>query len=140
VTLATYLGVMAGWVFRHNVEVEIGWEVMEKSFDPESLLQQGERLAEQGLEGVNWVSLCDPQPAVKAAPPWTMIPGLSQVGLLDSSLEPKPWVEGWIGQLHRTKPKQGREDFIDLSLDEFLIDPPMHLTRLWNHFKVLAGC
>jgi hypothetical protein len=63
--------------------------------------------------------------------------GLSQVGLLDSSLEPKPWVEEWIGQLRRTKPKQGRENFIDLSLEEYLIDPAMHLTRLWNHFSLL---
>jgi hypothetical protein len=137
VTLAAYLGVMAGWIFHRNMEVEAGWEVREKGFDPESLLQKSERLAEQGLEGVNWVSLCDPQPAVQAAPPWGEKSGLSQVGLLNSSLEPKPWVEEWIGQLRRTQPKQGREDFIDLSLEEYLIDPPMHLTRLWNHFKVL---
>jgi hypothetical protein len=135
VTLAAFMGVMAGWLFHENMEVEIGWEVMEKGFDPESLLQKSEGLAEQGLEGVTWVSLCDPRPAVRAAPPWTMTPGLSQVGLLDSSLEPKPWVEEWVGQLRRTKPKQGREDFIDLSLEEYLIDPPKHLTRLWNHFK-----
>jgi hypothetical protein len=133
--LATYLGVMARWLFRRNVEVEIGWEVTENSFDPESLLQKSERLAEQGLEGMNWVSLCDPQPAVKAAPPWAMKPGLSQVGLLDCSLDPKPWVEEWIGQLRGTKPKQGREDFIDLSPEEYLINPSMHLTRLWHHFK-----
>jgi hypothetical protein len=135
VTVATYLGVMAGWIFDQNMEIEIGWEAMEKDFDPDDLLQQSQRLAEQGLEGVNWVSLCDPQPGVQAAPPWTMKPGLSQVGLLDSSLDPKPWVEEWIGQLLRTKPRRGREDFIDLSLEEYLIDPPMHLTRLWNHFK-----
>jgi hypothetical protein len=135
VTLAAYLGVMAGWIFRRNIEVEIGWEVMEKGFNSESLLQKSERLAEQGLEGINWVSLCDPQPAVRAAPPWIMKPGLSQIGLLDSGFEPKPWVEEWIGQLRRTKPKQGREDFIDLSLEEYLTDPPMHLTRLWTHFR-----
>ncbi len=105
--LRTSLGVMARWVFHRNMEVEVGWDAMEKDFDPENLLREGEHLAEQDLEGVNWFSLCDPEPAVKAAPPWSMKPNLSQVGLLDCSLEPKPWVEEWIKQLRSTKPKQG---------------------------------
>lgn len=135
VTLATYLGVMARWVFHRNMEVEIGWDVMEKDFDPENLLHESEHLAEQDLEGVNWVSLCDPEPAAKAAPPWSMKPSLSQVGLLDCGLEPKPWVEGWIKQVRSTTPKQGGNDFIDLSLEEYLENPLMHLSRLRDHFK-----
>jgi hypothetical protein len=135
VMLATYLGVMSRWVFRRNVEVEIGWDMVNKGFDPETLFQESEHLAEQGLEGVNWVSLCDPEPAAKAAPPWNMKPSLSQVGLLDCRLDPKPWVEEWIRQLRSTKRKQGGDDFIDLSLEEYLGNPSVHLTRLWNHFK-----
>ena len=132
---AAYLGVMARWVFDHNVEVEIGWDLMDGGFDPENLVQDGERFAEQGLEGVNWVSLCDPDPGLKTAPPWNLNPSLAGVGLLDCGLEPKPWVEEWIRQIRGTKPKQEREDFIDLSLEEYLGNPSMHLNRLWNHFK-----
>jgi hypothetical protein len=135
VTLATYLGVMARWVFHRNPEVEIGWNAADKGFDPETLFQESERLAEHGLEGVNWLSLCDPEPAAKTAPPWNMKPSLSQVGLLDCRLEPKPWVEEWVRQLRGTKPKQGGDDFIDLSVKEYVDNPSMHLTRLWNHFK-----
>jgi hypothetical protein len=135
VVLAAYLGVMARWVFHCNVEVEVGWEAMKQGFDPESLFQESEHLAELDLEGVNWVSLCDPEPAVKAAPPWNMMPNLSQVGLLDRGLEPKPWVEEWIRHLRSTKPNRGAEDFIDLSLEEYLANPSMHLNRLWDHFK-----
>jgi hypothetical protein len=134
-TFAAYLGVMARWIFGHNPEVEIGWDVMEKGFDPESLLRGSERLAQQGLEGVSWVSLCDPEPAVKAAPPWSLNPNLSQVGLLDCGLEPKPWALELISHLRSTKPKQREEQFIDLSLDEYFDSPAVHLSRLWNHFK-----
>jgi hypothetical protein len=134
VRAATYLGVMARWLFDCNAEVEIGWDVTEEGFDPETLLRESERLAEQGLEGVSWLSLCDPEPGVKAAPPWNLKPSLSRVGLLDCGLEPKPWVEEWIGQMRSTKPKQGREGFIDLSREEYLGNPSMHLTRLWQPF------
>jgi hypothetical protein len=135
VAFATYLGVMARWLFQRNVEVEIGWDGVGKGSELETLLQGGERLAEQGLEGVSWVSLCDPEPALKAAPPWNLNPGLAQTGLLDSGLEPKPWVEHWLGQLRSTKAKSGGEGFIDLSSEEYLGNPSMHLTRLWNHFR-----
>ena len=138
VGLASYLGVMARWVFHRNPAVEIGWDLMEKGFDPDQFLRESERLAEQDPEGVNWVSLCDPEAAAKAAPPWSLKPGLSQVGLLDCGLEPKPWVEEWSKQLRSTKPKQGGNDFIDLSLEEYLENPSMHLSRLWNHYKVLT--
>ena len=133
--LSSYLGVMARWVFDRNMEVEIGWEAMKKGFDPETLLQESEHLAEQDLEGVSWVSLCDPDAALKAAPPWSLKPSLSEVGLLDSGLEPKSWVEEWIKHLKSTASRQGVADFIDLSLEEYLGNPSMHLARLWDHFR-----
>jgi hypothetical protein len=55
-----------------------------------------------------------------------------------TDLDPKPWVEEWIKHLGGTKMKPGRENLIDLSLEEYLGNPSTHVSRLWNHFKAMA--
>jgi hypothetical protein len=87
---ASYLGTMAQWVFGQPTEVEAGWAMMTKAGEPEEVAEAFRKSAQQGLAGVNWLSLVDPGPGLKSAPPWVLRPGLERVGLLSPSLRPRP--------------------------------------------------
>ena len=65
--------------------------------------------------------------------------GLEHVGLLDSRLEPKEHVEAWFRDLLSCQSGEEIDDFIDISLYEYLTNPDMHLPRLWEHFKESCG-
>jgi len=88
---------------------------------------------------VNWISLIDPEPRLHKQPPWALKSGLDRVGLLDHGMEPKEHVETWLGELLSCGPGEKIEDFIDISLDEYLTNPDMHLPRLWEHFQESCG-
>ena len=133
--LASYLGTMAGWLFARPTEVEIGWGMLDRIGDTEETLEGFKRLAGHGLAGVNWVSLIDPEPALSSHPPWVLRPGLERVGLIDQGLEPKEHVETWLKEIRSGKPRDGINDFIDISKQEYLDDPHTHLPRLWGHFR-----
>ena len=77
----------------------------------------------------------DPEPGLLSTPPWVLVNGLEHVGLLDNHMEPKEHVEIWFRELLSSRPGEKTEDFIDISLDEYLTDPVTHLPRLWEHFK-----
>ncbi|MBU2497371.1 MAG: hypothetical protein KKE57_00570 [Proteobacteria bacterium] len=132
--LAAYLGSLAQWLFGRPAEVEIGWGLMAQQDEPEEISASGRVLAEQGLEGVVWASLVDPEPILRRDPPWLLRPGLEQVGLLQEDLEPKRWVEDLLKEIQSSGEAGKGREFIDLSPEEYLADPRKHLSRLWGHF------
>ena len=131
--LAAFMGTMASWLFERPVEVEAGWSVSKERGD--ALAEACSRFGSQGLEGVTWLTLADPELASRQAPPWVLRPGLEKAGLLDHRLDPKPWVEEWIRETKSSRPSKKAFDFIDASPEEYLEDPGMHILRLWDHFK-----
>ena len=133
--LAAYLGTMAQWLFDRPTEVEIGWNFSVMEGDTEEVAEAFIFFAEQGLTGVNWLTLIDPEPKLRRQPPWLLRPGLERVGFLDHGLEPKEHVETWLRKVHSSETKDGTTDFIDISLEEYMADPHTHFPRLWDHFR-----
>jgi hypothetical protein len=137
--IISYLGTLAQWLYRRPIDVEIGWGLLDNQNDTEEIVEAGKRLAGQGLTGVNWISLIDPEPKLYKQPPWVLKSGLDSVGLLNHGMEPKEYVENLLGEFHSCKPEEKVEDFIDISLDEYRSDPDTHLPRLWEHFQESHG-
>jgi hypothetical protein len=131
---AAYVGVLAEWLSKKPVEVEIGWGLRKKMEDKDRWLEAGKTLAAQMLQGGVWFNLCDPEPGLYADPPWLIYPGLERAGLLDQRLNRKGWVEEWINMVKAVEPSEKSRDFLDLSPEEYLADPEKHFARLWHHF------
>jgi len=131
---AAYLGNLTQWLFGRPTEVEVGWGMTGKMGDPEEIMETFKRLAHQGLAGVNWLSLIDPKPDLCSHPPWILRTNLERTGLLDQRVEPKENVEDWINEVHSIKPDEAINDFIDITVEEYLADPQIHFHRLWDHF------
>jgi hypothetical protein len=132
---AAYLGNLSQWLLGLPTEVEVGWGMIGEKGDPEEIMETFKISARQGLAGASWLSLIDPKPNLCAYPPWVLRNGLERAGLLDQRGEPKEYVEDWLNGIHSIKPKEGLNDFIDISVDEYLDDPQTHFTRLWNRFS-----
>jgi len=137
--LAGFLGSMASWLFAKPVQVEVGWSPVENEELKEKALDACRILARQSLHGVTWVSLVDPHQLLLTQPPWALREGLESVGLFDKSGDPKKWVGTLIEALSDIEENEKSCEFLDLSLEEYLKDPPMHLTRLWNRFLEAEG-
>lgn len=132
--MAAYLGSLAQWLFKQATEVEIGWGLTTGQDEPEEISASAGMLAEQGLAGVVWTTLVDPEPGLRREPPWLLRPGSERLGLLQEDLEPKSWVEDLIKEIQSgAEPGKGR-DFFDLSPEEYAAGPRTHLSRLWGHF------
>jgi hypothetical protein len=135
ILLGAYLGALAQWLFDISIEMEIGWGGMINQFDPEEILEALQIFAQCSVAGLNWLSLIDPDPKLKAEPPWSLRPGLDRVGLLDNALEPKEHVETWIKVIQSNQSEDGTNDFIDISTQEYMDEPQTHFSRLWDHFQ-----
>ncbi len=133
--MAAYFGTLGRWLFGRPTEVEIGWGMLDDAGDTEEVLESGKRLGGQGVAGVTWLSLVDPEPRLCTQPPWSLRPGLERVSLLDQHGEPKEHVETWIKDIQSSGPRDGIEHFIDISPKEYSIEPHTHLPRLWHHFQ-----
>jgi hypothetical protein len=133
ILLAAFTGTMASWLFDRPVEVEAGWSVFKERGD--ALDEACRRFGSQGLEGVTWLTLADPEPPARQAPPWVLRSDLGKAGLLDHRLNPKPWVEDWIREMRRLGSSKKAFEFIDISPGEYMGDPGVHVLRLWGHFK-----
>lgn len=133
--LASYLGTMAGWLLERPTEIEIGWGMLDNAGDHEKTMEGFRRLARQGVAGANWISLIDPVPPLHSHPPWVLRAGLERIGLLDHGMEPKEQVETWFENIESVEPRDDIYNFIDVSRDEYLDNPPTHLPRLWDHFQ-----
>ncbi len=133
--MVSYLGTLAQWLFQRPLDVEIGWGVLDRRGDFEQIVEAGKRVAGQGITGLNWISLMDPEPGLHKQPPWALKPGLHRVGLLDHGAEPKDNVETWLGEFLSWEPGEKIEDFIDIDKEEYTSDPHTHLPRLWDHFR-----
>jgi hypothetical protein len=131
---AAYVGSLARWLTKKPVEVETGWALQEKPGQGQEWFEAWEKLASHGLEGSMWYNLCDPEPGLRGDPPWAVYRGLEQSGLLDLHLNPKAWVEDWLQEMKEAGTAKKAGDFIDLSEEEYLQDPEMHFSRLWDHF------
>jgi len=132
--IATYLGLLIQWLFGQSTEVEVGWGMIERMGDPEEILETFKRSARQGLTGLNWLSLIDPEPKLRSHPPWVLRTNLDRAGLLNRGVEPKEHVEIWLKEILSATPKDGISDFIDISVEEYLANPHTHFHRLWDHF------
>jgi hypothetical protein len=133
--LTSYLGTMAGWLFRRPTEIEIGWGMLDKIGNNEETIEGFKRLAVQGVAGVNWISLIDPEPPLHKQPPWGLRAGIEEIGLLDRGIEPKEHVETWLENIGSIEPRDDIYDFIDISKQEYLDNPHIRLSRLWDHFR-----
>jgi len=134
-----YLGTIAEWLFGRPIEIEIGWGTLNEPHDIEEIVEGTRRFAGQDIVGINCLSLVDPEPGLLSTPPWVLQNGLEHVGLLNNRMEPKDHVETWFRELLSSRPGEKIEDFIDISSDEYLNDPVVHLPRLWEHFKESCG-
>jgi len=44
-------------------------------------------------------------------------------------------VEPLLKEIRTTETRHGVNEFIDLSPEEYLVDPQTYLSRLWEHFR-----
>jgi hypothetical protein len=133
--LASYWAAMAGWLLDRPIDMEIGWGVSGSVNDAGDTIEGFKRLAGQGVAGADWISLIDPEPPLRSHPPWVLRSGLEGLSLLDQGMEPKEGVETWLENIEALEPRDDAYDFIDITKEEYLEDPPSHLPRLWNHFR-----
>lgn len=133
--VAAYFGTLGRWLFGRPTQIEIGWGMLDKPAAPEDILEAAKRLAGQGLAGVTWLSLADPDSRLCSQPPWVLRSGLERIGLLDQNLEPKEQVEACLNAIRSGQPGDAINDFIDISAKEYMSDPHTHLSRLWQHFR-----
>jgi hypothetical protein len=132
--LATYLGALAGWLLETSLEVEVGWSTFQEA-DEDEILETAGQLAEIGIAGLCWSNLVDPERGLQPYPPWNLEAGLNHLGLLHPALEPKEWVAELIKEVKTSKALENPYGFIDIDQNEYLDDPQIHFTRLWDHFR-----
>ncbi len=132
---AAFSGGLGAWLWPRPVAVETGWAGPGTGDQGGDIVRAGQVLAGQGLAGLSWLSLIDPEAMTAHEPPWILKPGLEKVGLLDCGGEPKAWVEPLLEAVTSTLPRAGADDFIDLDQEEYGLDPQKHLPRLWGRFK-----
>jgi len=132
--LSAFLAGVSLWLFEKPLEIQMGFGSSLGTGDPEEVSANLLRIAAQGPSSLNWMSLIDPEPELYKAIPWSLKPGLNRTGLLDPGFEPKKHTEEWI-KTARVAEIGGRgSEFIDISREEYLDDPAMHLARLYDHF------
>ena len=132
---AAYLGALAQWLFECPVDMELGWGAWDPNDDFEEIVEAGTQASARGLSGITWLNLQDPELQLHSHPPWNLRPNLTTAGLLNRAGEPREGIETLLGQIRSTKTMDDPNDFIDLSRDDYLDDPPTHLHRLWDHFR-----
>jgi len=131
---AAYIGALSQWLFNRPTTVEVGWGSDNRRGDPEWMAEAGQKLGSEGLGGVRWVSLADPEFGLGKVPPWAWRPGLEGIGLLDAGLEPKRWVEPCISRIRAAASEAKPAGFVDVEAEAYTEDPQMHFSRLWDHF------
>jgi hypothetical protein len=133
--LASYLGTLGSWLFGHPTEVEIGWGLLDRKSSLNEFIRIDDERMVHGLSVSNWLSLTDPEPRIASNPPWSMRSGLESAGLLGYDLAPKEGEGPWLREVLSIEPSEVRDDFIDISPEEYLADPATHFSRLWDHFR-----
>jgi len=135
--VAAYLGALTRWLFKKEVEIEMGWEFRGKLINDGPWLEAGKRMASVGLGGVNWLGLCDPLSTLIEEPPWVLHQGLDQASLLGRTLGPKDGLQEWLNEIRsvHSLPPEKTVEFVDMSPEEYFGDPGKHLSRLWMRFK-----
>ena len=132
---AAYLGSLAQWLFECPVDMEVGWGAWDPNGDLEEVVEAGKQTTARGLTGITWLNLQDPELRLHSHPPWNLRPDLINAGLLNRAGEPREEFVALLEQVRSTKKMDDPYEFIDLSRDDYLDDPPTHLNRLWNHFR-----
>jgi hypothetical protein len=135
--VAAFLGALGRWLFKKEVEIEMGWGFRGKLENGGILLDAGKRMFSEGLGEMEWLSLCDPLPSLQEEPPWALHEGLAQASLLSSTFSPKEGMEEWLREIRSTdaSPEERTGAFIDISREEYFAEPAKHLSRLWMRFK-----
>jgi hypothetical protein len=135
ILLAAFVGTMASWLFERPVEVEVGWNGAKEDSDRDALLEACGRFGSRGPQGLTWITFVDAEPQALQAPPWGLRPDLGRVGLLDYQLNPKPQAEECIEEIRASEQSKKTYDFIDISREEYMEEPGMHILRLFEHFR-----
>ena len=132
--LSAFLAAVSLWLFEKPLEIQMGFGGSLGMGDPEEVSVNLLRVAAQGPSSLNWMSLIDPEPELHKAIPWSLKPGLTRTGLLDPGFEPKKHTEEWIKTARVAEVGGHGSEFIDISREEYLDNPAMHLARLYDHF------
>jgi len=135
ISLTAYLYSMAQWLFEKKAFLEMGWSMMAHQKLREKDLASADLLVRQGVSGITWLHLIDPDTGLRFQPPWSQRPGLENTGMLDQAGDPKDGMESLIREIRATGQGTGITDFIDIDMETYLADPHTHLRRLWDHFQ-----
>lgn len=133
--VSSYIGALCHWIFNKPVEVVFGWRILNSKRDKNGTMEAISLFSAMGISGIIWPSLVDPEPRLIHFPPWTLEPDLSDISLLDASLEPKGPVQTLLRKICSSTPEVKSLDFIDISRKEYMEDPVTHFNRLWDHFR-----
>ena len=136
---AAFLRTMTLWLWEKPAEPVVGrlfGEVVpdDETFEAARVLA-GQTGPLDGPAGLCWFNLIDPSPERALEPPWVLFPRHHRTGLLDRGGEPKEAAEPLVKALNSGAGSLIKDDFIDLSRDEYRNDPATHLSRLWDHFR-----
>ncbi|RJR31239.1 MAG: hypothetical protein C4576_32095 [Desulfobacteraceae bacterium] len=132
--VSAFLTAVSIWLFEKPLETQVGLGLSRGPGDPEAVMENILRIAATGASSLNWMSLIDPEPWLRDTIPWTSREGLSRTGLLDPGMEPRRHAEEWVRAARAAEKGGMSSDFIDISKEEYLTDPAMHIDRLWDHF------
>jgi hypothetical protein len=133
--LSPYVAAVALWLFEKPLEVQTGWGLRGGTGDPDVITEGIHRLSAQGVSGINWLVLVDPDPEIQRNVPWSSHPGLEKAGLFYPNLEPKKSAEEWLRTAHLADKKGPVGDFIDITREEYLEAPMTHIRRMWDHYR-----
>ena len=136
---AAFFATLARWIWEKPVEAVMGRALSgqgigEKDLEAAGVLP-GWLGAGEKPGGVSWFNLADPGPEKTQEPPWSIHPDHARCGLLNSAAEPKESLVALMeafGTAQAARPDLG---FLDISPDEYIRLPEMHLQRLWDHFR-----
>lgn len=133
-----FIATLAKWIWPRPVETIVGRALGREEIN-DQVLEAAQALA-RVLEArpktgtLSWFNLVDPSPEKALEPPWNLSPGLSRSGLLNHRAEPKEKLIPLLDALKTSGLSEWEPGFLDISQDEYVDQPKMHLSRLWDHF------
>ena len=132
--ISAFISALAIWLFQKPLEVQCGPGLLGGPGDPDEIVENLGILGRQGAASLSWWTLANPGPAARREIPWVLRAGLDHSGLLHPDLEPVEGAEEWLRAARAAEPGGERMEFIDIGREEYLSDPALHVTRLWDHF------
>jgi hypothetical protein len=135
IRLAAYLATLARWILEKAICPEIGYASRIQADDLEEIEEASKILVLHNVTSLAWMNLVSPDPGMASHPPWSMEPGLKNIGVLDQDLELKADAEVLLDVFKNREIGGTETDFIDISQEAYLSDPKRQFLRLWDHFQ-----